>query len=103
MGRRPKATRRRSRGSSSPAPAGWATPSMPLRGVPPAEGQYFETINPATKAVLARVAQGSKADVDAAVAAANVAAPIWAGLTTHARARFLYALAREVQPHSRLL
>jgi len=73
------------------------------RWAPPAEGQYFETINPATKAVLARVAQGSKADVDAAVAAANAAAPVWAGLPAHARARYLYALAREVQRHSRLL
>jgi aldehyde dehydrogenase (NAD+) len=69
----------------------------------PADGQYFETINPATTAVLARVAQGSKPDVDAAVAAARAAAPGWAGLTPHARARFLYALAREVQRHSRLL
>jgi aldehyde dehydrogenase (NAD+) len=73
------------------------------RWVAPSEGQYFETINPATKAVLARVAQGSKADVDAAVAAANAAAPAWAGLPPHARARYLYALAREVQRHSRLL
>ncbi len=73
------------------------------RWAPPAEGQYFETINPATKAVLARVAQGSKADVDSAVAAANAAAPVWAGLPAHARARYLYALAREVQRHSRLL
>src|SRR5438874_1999985 len=72
----------------------WASPS---------EGTYFETINPATKAVLARVAQGSKADIDAAVAAANAAAPGWAGLPAHARARYLYALAREVQRHSRLL
>jgi aldehyde dehydrogenase (NAD+) len=71
--------------------------------VAPSEGQYFETINPATKAVLANVAQGSKADVDAAVAAANAAAPGWAALTPHARARYLYALAREVQRHSRLL
>ncbi len=73
------------------------------RWVAPAEGQHFETINPATKAVLARVAQGSKADVDAAVAAANAAAPGWAGLPPHARARYLYALAREVQRQSRLL
>jgi len=71
--------------------------------VAPSEGQYFETINPATKAVLANVAQGSKADVDAAVAAANAAAPGWAALAPHARARYLYALAREVQRHSRLL
>ncbi len=73
------------------------------RWVAPSEAQYFETINPATKAVLARVAQGSKADVDAAVAAANAAAPLWAGLPAHARARYLYALAREVQRQSRLL
>ena len=69
----------------------------------PSDGQYFETINPATKAVLAQVAQGSKADVDAAVTAANAAAPGWAALPAHARARYLYALAREVQRHARLL
>ncbi|HLZ45301.1 MAG TPA: aldehyde dehydrogenase family protein [Gemmatimonadales bacterium] len=73
------------------------------RWAPPADGQYFETINPATKAVLARVAQGGTADVAAAVAAANAAAPGWAALPAHARARYLYALAREVQRHSRLL
>src|SRR5258705_7479806 len=73
------------------------------RWVAPTEGQYFETIDPATKRVLARVAQGGKADVDAAVAAANAAAPAWAGLPPHARCRSLYALAREVQRHSRLL
>ncbi|HKA57330.1 MAG TPA: aldehyde dehydrogenase family protein [Gemmatimonadales bacterium] len=73
------------------------------RWVAPTEGAYFETINPATKAVLARIAQGGKADVDAAVAAANDAAPGWAALPGHARARYLYALAREVQRHSRLL
>ena len=71
--------------------------------ITPAEGQYFETINPATTAVLARVAQGGKADVDAAVAAARAAAPGWAGLTPHARSRYLYALAREIQRNSRLL
>ena len=73
------------------------------RWVQPSEGQFFETINPATTAVLARVAQGSKADVDAAAQAANAAAPGWAALPAHARARYLYALAREVQRHSRLL
>jgi aldehyde dehydrogenase (NAD+) len=71
--------------------------------VAPAEGGYFETINPATKAVLARVAQGTRTDVDAAVTAANAAAPGWAALPAHARARYLYALAREVQRHARLL
>jgi aldehyde dehydrogenase (NAD+) len=62
----------------------------------------FEVIDPSTAAVLARVSQGTKADVDAAVAAARRALPTWKGLPGHARARHLYALAREVQKHSRL-
>ena len=66
-------------------------------------GKTFEVIDPSTAAVLARVSQGTKADVDAAVAAARRAFPAWKGLSGHARARHLYALAREVQKHSRLL
>ena len=66
-------------------------------------GTTFEIIDPSTAAVLAHVSQGSKADVDAAVAAAGRALPGWRALTGHARARHLYALAREVQKHSRLL
>ena len=52
---------------------------------------------------LGRVAQGSAADVDAAVKAARAAYPAWAALSPHARARHLYALARTVQKHSRFL
>jgi aldehyde dehydrogenase (NAD+) len=66
-------------------------------------GTTFDIIDPSTAAVLARVSQGSKADVDAAVAAARGALPAWRALSGHARARHLYALAREVQKHSRLL
>src|SRR5258706_7816779 len=66
-------------------------------------GKTFEVINPATGKPLARVAHGSKEDVDAAVAAARKALPKWKALSPHARARHLYALARGVQKHSRLL
>src|SRR5246127_613795 len=69
----------------------------------PAEGKYFETADPSAGTVLAEVAQGSAADVDAAVKAARKALPGWQKLTPHARARFLYALARQVQKHSRRL
>ena len=65
--------------------------------------QLFDVINPATSQVVARVSEGTKADVDAAVAAATRALPAWKALTPHARARHLYALARGVQKHSRLL
>src|SRR5512142_2034577 len=66
-------------------------------------GQTFDVINPATSKTIARVTEGTKTDVDAAVAAAREALAGWKGLTSHARARFLYALARGVQKHSRLL
>ena len=69
----------------------------------PGAGEYFETVDPSNGEVLAAVAQGSAADVDAAVKAARAAASPWQALTPHARARYLYALARLVQKHSRLL
>ena len=69
----------------------------------PAEGKYFETSDPSAGTQLAEVAQGSAADIDAAVKAARKALPGWQKLTPHARARLLYALARQVQKHSRRL
>jgi aldehyde dehydrogenase (NAD+) len=69
----------------------------------PAAGEYFDTLDPSTGEKLASVAQGSAADVDAAVRAARGASPRWRALTPHARARYLYTLARLVQKHSRLL
>jgi aldehyde dehydrogenase (NAD+) len=69
----------------------------------PAAGEYFETLDPSNGEKLASVAQGSAADIDAAVRAARAASPKWRELGPHARARYLYALARLVQRHSRLL
>src|SRR3984957_1046370 len=69
----------------------------------PAGGEYFETLDPSNGEKLASVAQGSPADVDAAVQAARAAFPKWRALTPHVRSRYLYALARLVQKHSRLL
>src|ERR1700726_2831584 len=69
----------------------------------PDKGVYFDTFDPSTGEPLASVAQGSAADIDAAVKAARSALPEWQALTPHARARYLYALARKVQKHSRRL
>src|SRR6202011_3974090 len=69
----------------------------------PGESGYFDTADPSTGEKLAAVAQGSVADVDAAVRAARAALPTWQALTPHARARYLYALARTIQKHSRRL
>ena len=67
-----------------------------------ASGESFETANPATGEALARIAQAGAEDVDAAVAAARKAQGAWNKLGGHGRARYLYALARLVQKHSRL-
>ena len=66
-------------------------------------GANFDTAEPATGQRLARIAQGSAQDVDAAVAAARAAQAGWLALGGHGRARHLYALARMVQRHARLL
>jgi aldehyde dehydrogenase (NAD+) len=68
----------------------------------PAEGGHFPTRNPATGEELARVALGSPADVDRAVAAATEALEPWTDRGPGGRARVLYALARTLQRHSRL-
>ncbi len=71
--------------------------------VAPSTGEYFDTADPSTGEKLASVAQGSTADVEIAVRAARAALPKWQSLTPHTRARYLYALARQVQKHSRRL
>jgi aldehyde dehydrogenase (NAD+) len=68
----------------------------------PTDGEYFDTVNPATAKPLAQVAQAGAADVDRAVQAARRAVPGWRALGGHGRARYLYALARHVQKHARL-
>src|SRR5579864_960695 len=69
----------------------------------PVEGVYIDSIDPATGEKIASVAQGSPADIDAAVQAARKALPKWQALSGHTRARYLYAMARAVQRHSRRL
>src|SRR6202142_1670156 len=69
----------------------------------PTAGEYFDTVDPSNGEKLASVAQGSAADVDAAVKAARAASSGWRALTPHSRARYLYAVARLVQKHSRRL
>ncbi|MDQ0474180.1 aldehyde dehydrogenase family protein [Labrys wisconsinensis] len=69
--------------------------------VDPAEGGSFEVVNPASGEVLIAAAQGGKADIDAAVAAARRVLPAWSALPGHVRARHLYALARLLQKRER--
>ena len=66
-------------------------------------GALFDVHDPSTGETIARVTQGTAADIDAAVAAARAAQPGWAALPGHERARSLYALARIVQKRERFL
>jgi aldehyde dehydrogenase (NAD+) len=68
----------------------------------PLAGERFDSSEPATGRVLASIAQGDQADVDAAVDAAHRALPAWQALGGAGRARHLYALSRMVQRNARL-
>src|SRR6266550_2069144 len=69
----------------------------------PVEGVFFDSVDPSTGEKIASIAKGSAADIDAAVRAARKAFPRWQAFSGHARARFLYAMARAIQRHSRRL
>ncbi|MBX3038833.1 MAG: aldehyde dehydrogenase family protein [Anaerolineales bacterium] len=68
----------------------------------PSPKEYFDSINPANTKKIADIAQASETDVHEAVRAARKAYPKWSQLSGHARARYLYAIARQIQKHSRL-
>ena len=60
---------------------------------------YFETVNPATQEVLAEVAAGTAAEVNAAVAAAKAAFPKWAARPATERAALMRKLGDLIQQH----
>lgn len=67
------------------------------------DDSLFDTVEPATGKLLGRLSLAGKTQVDAAVSAAQSAQPGWAALGGHARAKKLYALARIIQRHARLI
>lgn len=60
---------------------------------PPAGGQYFDDINPATEEVIAEVPDSDAADVDRAVDAARAAFPAWSRTPAADRSNLLLRLA----------
>ncbi len=61
--------------------------------------ETFETINPATGKVIAEVASGTKADIDAAVAAAKAAFPAWSTRPAAERAELMRKLGKLIDNH----
>ena len=63
---------------------------------------YFESTNPSNKKPLAQIAHANAKDVNKAVKAAKKAQTKWMAIGPHARARYLYAIARQIQKNARL-
>lgn len=62
-------------------------------------GKTFETINPATGEVIAKVQEADKADVDVAVKAARRAFQTWRNVNPAERCRLLLKLADLIEQH----
>ena len=63
----------------------------------------IQVINPATNKKLTSLSLANKADVNSAVGAAKKAYTSWSKTSSNTRAKYLYALARLIQKHSRFL
>jgi aldehyde dehydrogenase (NAD+) len=67
-------------------------------------GRYFETLDPATEQVIARVAEGDAADIDAAVASAREALEgPWGHLKASERGKLLLKWAELIRDHQEAL
>ena len=70
--------------------------------VAPKSGKYFDTINPATEKVLAKVAEANEEDIDFAVKAARKAYDTtWSKLSGKERGKYIYRIARIIQERAR--
>ena len=63
----------------------------------------IQSINPANNSKLFTLAVANKIDVNVAVLAAKKAFPKWSSLSPIRRSKYMYALARLIQKHSRFL
>jgi aldehyde dehydrogenase (NAD+) len=71
--------------------------------VQPEGADVMASYAPSTGEKLADITVARQEDVDAAISAARKAQSKWAALGGHGRARFLYAIARLLQKHSRIM
>jgi aldehyde dehydrogenase (NAD+) len=71
--------------------------------VAPKGAKYYPSYDPSNGEMLAETVQAGQKEVDEAVAAARTAFATWSQTPGVMRARYLYAIARNVQKHHRLL
>jgi aminomuconate-semialdehyde/2-hydroxymuconate-6-semialdehyde dehydrogenase len=66
----------------------------------PLSGLWLEVENPATAEVYALLARSARADVDEAVAAAEMAFPAWSGASAKERSDVMLAIAAKIKEHA---
>ncbi len=71
--------------------------------ITPEDTKYYPSVDPSNGELLAETAQAGKAEVDQAAGAARAAYKSWSMTPGMVRARYMYAIARNVQKHHRLL
>ena len=69
--------------------------------IKPAEGKYFNTINPANNKVISKIAEASSTDVDKAVLAAQNGFKKWSALSGKERGKYIFRIARLIQERAR--
>jgi len=70
--------------------------------IEPKQGKSFNTINPASEELLAKVGYADKADIDLAVKSARLAFnKVWSKLPAKERGKYLYRIARILQERAR--
>ncbi|MBT4775241.1 MAG: aldehyde dehydrogenase family protein [Crocinitomicaceae bacterium] len=70
--------------------------------VKPSSKKYFDTINPATEKVIAKVAEANEKDVNRAVQSARKAYnEVWSKLSAGERGKYIYRIARLIQERAR--
>ena len=69
--------------------------------VKPNSKKYFDTINPATDEVIAKIAEANKKDIDLAVKSARVAFKSWSKLPAKERGKYIFRIARMIQERAK--
>ena len=69
--------------------------------VKPNSKKYFDTINPATDEVIAKIAEANKKDIDLAVKSARIAFKSWSKLSAKERAKYIFRIARMIQERAK--
>jgi aldehyde dehydrogenase (NAD+) len=69
--------------------------------VKPNSKKYFDTINPATDEVIAKIAEANNKDIDLAVKSARIAFKSWSKLDPKERGKYIFRIARMLQERAK--